>query len=243
MQADEHGHDHAGAPHEVVGHGEARADGHALGDIVQRDGAGHDDAGHEQRQPGVVVALVHVQVVGVHQFVDVVMGLGMMLIGGVRHLLAGFAVDEVVQQVHHGHAQRHGEDDQHHAVLGNLAGGFLGLGQKIEAHHGGHDAAGEGQKQADGAVRLAFEQGANEAAEPRSPGAGDERDQRDECERRQRFHSEQASLDPGISQSIPYCAPSPAPLRAQPPACKPTETIPLATAQAGMDYASFSSAF
>ena len=33
------------------------------------------------------------------------------------------------------------------------------------------------------------------------------------------------------------------PLRAQPPACKPTETIPLATAQAGMDYASFSSAF
>ena len=112
------------------------------------------------------------------------------------------------------------------------------LGQKIEAHHGGHDAAGEGQKQADGAVRLAFEQGANEAAEPRSPGAGDERDQRDECERRQRFHSEQASLDPGISQSIPYCAPSPAPLRAQPPACKPTETIPLATAQRGMDYAS-----
>lgn len=243
VQADEHGHDHAGAPHKIAGYGETRADGHALGDVVQRDGAGHDHAGDEQRQLGVVVALVHVQVVGVHELVDVVMGFGVVGIGGVRHLLACLAVDEVVQQIHHGNAQRHGEDYQQDPVLGDLAGGFLGLGQKIEAHHGGHDAAGEGQKQADSAVRLALEQRANEAAEPRSPGAGDERDQRDECERRQSFHNGQASLDPGISQSIPYCAPSPAPLRAQPPACKPTETIPLATAQAGMDYASFSSAF
>ena len=60
-------------------------------------------------------------------------------------------------------------DDQQHAVLGNLAGGFIGLGQKIEAHHGGHDAAGEGQKQADGAVRLAFEQGATKPPSPVPP--------------------------------------------------------------------------
>ena len=115
------------------------------------------------------MALVHVQVVGVHQLVDVVVGFGVVRIGGVRDLFAGLAVDEVVQQVHHGHAQGHGEDDEQHAVLGDLAGGLLGLGQKIEAHHGGHDAAGEGQKQADGAVRLALKQRANEAADPVPP--------------------------------------------------------------------------
>ncbi len=114
----------------------AGADGHALGNVVQGDGAGHDDARHEQRQLRVVVALVHVQVVGVHQLVDVVVGFGVVRIGGVRDLFAGLAVDEVVQQVHHGHAQGHGEDDEQHAVLGDLAGGLLGLGQKIEAHHG-----------------------------------------------------------------------------------------------------------
>ena len=55
------------------------------------------------------------------------------------------------------------------------AGGLFRLHEQVEAHHGGHYAAGESQKQADGAVGFAFEQRTHYTANASAAGAGKQR--------------------------------------------------------------------
>ena len=61
----------------------------------------------EAMSPFAFITLVTLisQMVGVHQLVDIVVGIGVRGVGSVGHLGPRLAVDEVVQQIHHGHAQ------------------------------------------------------------------------------------------------------------------------------------------
>ena len=125
------------------------------GDVVQRDGASHDDAGHEQRQLGVVVALVRVQVVGVHEARRCRRRFpGEWSASAVCDTSLRVLRSMVVQQIHRLTARlpapRRGYQQTHAPVTWLAASRPQPEGQKL--FHGGHDAAGESQKQADGGV-------------------------------------------------------------------------------------------
>ena len=69
-----------------------------------------------------------VEVVGVDELVDVVMGGGVVEAGDVGHLVARAPVDDVVQPVHHGHADGHGGHGYEHALGADGLSGLDRLG-------------------------------------------------------------------------------------------------------------------
>ena len=122
------------------------------------------------------------QMVCVNELVQVVVRLRMVGARHVRHFGLGAAVDDEVQAVHHAHAQHDGGHHDQHGMLADERRCLHRFGQQVEAHDGQHDAAGKRQKQADRAVRFAFEQGAHQAAKTGAAHAGRQRHQGDEYE-------------------------------------------------------------
>ena len=137
VQTDENGKHQRRAAHHAVVAGVGRADGHALRHIVQRNGAGHDDAGNEQGELIVVLGVVLLQMVAVDQLIQIVSGLRVVFID-MGHFRVGFPVDEVVQQENDRDTQRNSTDDGEDAYIG-----LNGFRHQIKADNAQHHAAGK----------------------------------------------------------------------------------------------------
>ena len=168
VQADQHRKDQGGPAHLAAGACVGGADGHALGDVVQGDGAGHDGTGHEEGHFAVAAVVVFPEVVRVDQFVQIVVGLGVVGVD-VGDLRIGPAVDDVVEQIDHCNADGDGDDDGEDAHLR-----LDSLDHQVEADHAEHHAAGEAQQQADGAVGILLQQRAHQTAQAGAHDACDE---------------------------------------------------------------------
>ena len=85
-----------------------------------------------------------VQMIGMDQLVQIIMGLRMIHISRVRHFFAGLPVNGYIQTVDHPDTHREGDDHDPYAQPTGLLCGFGGFDEQVEADDRGHDAACEG---------------------------------------------------------------------------------------------------
>ena len=159
VQSDEHRQHQRCPAHDAVVAGIGCTDGHAFGNIVQGNGRGHHHARHKQAHLAVILFIMGMKMVAVNQFVQIVGSLGVTCVN-VSHLRIGSLVDDIVQNIRHGHTEG---DGTHHRPDAHT--GFHSFRSQVKADHAEHHAAGKAQQQAYRPLGLLLQQRTDKTAQ------------------------------------------------------------------------------
>ena len=83
-----------------------RSNGHAFGNVMERDSACDDHTSNPEFAFGRMLFQVLIVMIDMAQFIDVVMGLWMQAARSVRHLALRAFIDQPIQEEYHRHAHK-----------------------------------------------------------------------------------------------------------------------------------------